>query len=113
VGTFVIRGWIRLPSPQVFDDAVAIVGLDDVSKIDAPSIRVAEAIIRPIGGLLDRIPFYLTIDPNLRASDSYVLTAEIRCSKKERLSPGDFLATTAFPWSVSDRTDKTIDVSQI
>ena len=95
MGTVVIRGWIRLPSRQVFDDAVAIVGLDDVSKIDAPSVRIAETIIDPIRGLHDRIPFSLAAEERLLTSNSYVLAVEIRGSGKRALGPGDFLTTQA------------------
>ena len=54
-----IRGWIALPSPQWFDGATAIVGLDDVTLIDALSKRVAETVIEGISGQQDRIPFSL------------------------------------------------------
>ncbi len=113
MGTFIIRGWIMLPSPKQFEHAIAIVGLDDVSKTDAPSIRIAETVIEPISGLVDRIPFRLTLDPDLLGCDAYVLTAEIRQSRGRRLSPGDFLTTAAFPWAVGDCSDQVIDVSQI
>jgi len=107
-----IRGLIRLPSLQRFEDAVAIVGLDDVSMIDAPSVRVAETRVEPIRGLCDRIPFCLTANETLLTSDSYVLAAEIRRSGKEGLAKGDFLTTAAFPWVKGD-DDKVIDVEQI
>ena len=113
MGTFTIHGWIRLPSPQPFDDAVAIVGLDDVSRIDTRSVRIAETVIDPIRGLQERIPFCLVAEEGLLTSDSYVLSAEIRRSGKRALSPGDFLTTAAFPWTVGDRNVKVIDVSQI
>jgi uncharacterized lipoprotein YbaY len=115
MGTLTIRGWIRLPSPQPFHDAVAIVGLDDVTRIDAPSVRIAEIIIDPICGLRDRIPFCLTAEESLLASGSYVLTAEIRRSGKRALSRGDFLTTAAVPWTVGNHGDKVevLDVNQI
>jgi uncharacterized lipoprotein YbaY len=113
MASLAIRGVVRLPSPQLFDDAVAIVGLDDVSKIDAPSVRVAETVITSIRGLRDLIPFCLLSEERLPDSHSYVLTAEIRRSKGRALSPGDFLTTVAFSWTSSDRDDKIVDVSQI
>jgi hypothetical protein len=97
----------------MFENAVAIVRLNDVSKIDAPSVCIAESIIDPIHGLRDRIPFSLAPDKKLLASHSYVLAAEIRLSGGRPLRPGDFLTTAAFPWTVNDRGDKLIDVSEI
>ena len=43
-----IRGWIELPSPQSFVGATAIVGLDDVTLIDALSTRIAETVTRGV-----------------------------------------------------------------
>ena len=110
--TVTIRGWIRLPSPQQFDGAVLIVGLDDVSKIDALSVGIAETVIDPVRGLCDRIPFCLTAEASLLTRGSYVLTAEIRHAGRA-LTRGDFLTTAAFPWAVGDRDDQVIDVTPI
>jgi uncharacterized lipoprotein YbaY len=99
-----IRGWIQLPSPQRFDGATAIVGLDDVTLIDASSKRIAETVIEGISGRPDRIPFSLQAEWDFRARDSYVLAAEVRRSGGDRLGPGDFVTTVAVPWTV-DRTD--------
>jgi uncharacterized lipoprotein YbaY len=108
-----IRGWIQLPASHLFDGAVAIVGLDDVTRIDAPSIRVAETIIEPICGSRDRIPFCMTSEGDLSARKSYVLAAEIRCSGEERLRPGDFLTTVAVPWTVGGTHGNIVEVSRI
>ena len=83
----IIRGWIQLPSPQSFDGAVAVVGLDDVTLIDALSRRVAETVIAGISGRQGRIPFSLDVHRDFQASDSYVLAAEIRCSGEQKLRP--------------------------
>ncbi len=99
-----IRGWIQLPSPQLFDGATAIVGLDDVTLIDARSTRIAETVIDGINGRQERIPFSLEAQWEFRARDSYVLAAEIRRSGGDRLAVGDFATTVAVPWTV-DRTD--------
>jgi uncharacterized lipoprotein YbaY len=99
-----IRGWIELPSPQSFDDATAIVGLDDVTLIDAVSTRIAETVIEGISGRHDRIPFHLEAQWDFRSRDSYVLAAEVRRSGRDRPGPRDFLTTVAVPWTV-DRTD--------
>ena len=41
-----VRGWISTSvSRTLFDGAVAIVGLDDATLIDAPSQRLAETVI--------------------------------------------------------------------
>jgi uncharacterized lipoprotein YbaY len=107
-----IRGWIELPSPQFFDGAIAIVGLDDVTLIDAPSQRLAQTVIEGIHGRQDRIPFSLEVNRNFQPSGSYVLAAEIRCSGENRLRPGDFLTTVAVPWS--DATEgNVVPVSRI
>jgi uncharacterized lipoprotein YbaY len=108
-----IRGWIQLPSPHPFNGAVAVVGLDDVTRIDAPSERVAETIIEPIQGSHDRIPFCLESDVNLSTPNSYVLAAQIRCSGENRLRPGDFLTTVAVPWTVGRTHDNIVEVSRI
>lgn len=115
MGTLTIRGWIRLPSPQLFHDAVAIVGLDDVTSIDAPAVRVVEIIIDSICGLQDRIPFCLTTEESLLPAGSYVLAAEIRRSGKRALSRGDFLTTAAVPWTAGNHGDQVevLDVKQI
>lgn len=109
---FTIRGWIVLPSPQKFEHAVAIVGLDDVSKIDVPSVRISETAIK-VEGVQHRIPFCLTADEASLAGDSFVLSAEIRCSEKERLRRGDFLTTAAFPWHRDEKRNMLLEVAQI
>jgi len=109
---FTITGSIALPSAQLFEDAVAIVGLDDVSRIDAPSVRVAEMII-PVRGRQHRIPFRLTAEESSLTGDSFVLSAEIRSSEKSRLRPGDFLTTAAFPWRRDDTADMLLQVEKI
>jgi hypothetical protein len=53
------------------------------------------------------------VEERLVASDSCVLTAEIRRFGRGALSRGDFLTTVAFPWKMGDHGDKMIDVSQI
>jgi uncharacterized lipoprotein YbaY len=113
MGILEIRGWIRLPSPQVFDGAVAIVRLEDVGRIDAPSKCIARTVLEPIRGRLDRIPFRLMVQESLLTSDRHVLSAEIRRSGARTLRSGDFLTTAAFPWTIGDRRDEVIDVSEI
>ena len=71
-------------------------GLDNVSMIDARSVRIAETVIAPVSGTLDRIPFSLTVTEPVSKSASYTLSAEIRRSRPGALSRGDFL-TTAQP----------------
>ncbi|WP_291869132.1 YbaY family lipoprotein [Bradyrhizobium sp.] len=113
MATFTITGWIRLPSSQWLDGATAIVGLDDVSTIDAPSVRIAETVIAPVSGTLDRIPFSLAVPKRLPTSASYTLSAEIRRSGPGALRRGDFLSTTAIPWTEGDVDGNIIDVRQI
>jgi len=113
MGAREIRGFIRLPSPQQFNGAVAVVSLDDVSMIDAPSVRVAETTIDVIDGKHDRIPFRFTVDEQLLSSDSYVLAAEVRRSSKFQLIPGDFLTTVAFPWTPHHGGEQVLDVVKI
>lgn len=109
-----IRGWVTLASPQRFDGAVAIVGLDDVTHVDADSTRVAQVVVEPLNGVHARIPFALTVDTDaLRASASYVLAAEIRTSGKDELSRGDYLSTAAHPWSTANDREATIPVQRI
>jgi hypothetical protein len=111
--TFSINGWIRLPAPQLLDGATAIVGIDDVSMIDARSVRVAETVIAPVSGTLDRIPFSLAVPESLPRSASYRLSAEIRRSRPEALSRGDFLTTTAVPWTEGKLEGHVVDVCPI
>jgi uncharacterized lipoprotein YbaY len=114
MGAFVIRGWIRMPSPERFDGAVATIGLDDVTMIDAPSVRIAETSIAPVQGLRDRIPFELTVDDGgLQSSNSYILSAEIWRSGKRALSPGDFATTAAYPWRIGDAGEHILDVARV
>jgi uncharacterized lipoprotein YbaY len=108
-----IHGWIALPSAQWFDGATAIVGLDDVTLIDALSKRVAETVIEGISGRQDRIPFSLEAQWDFRARDSYVLAAEIRRSGGDRLAPGDFLTTVAVPWTVDLTDGNSVPVTRI
>lgn len=109
---FTIKGSIALPSARLFEDAVAIVGLDDVSRIDLPSVRVAEMVI-PVRGSQHRILFRLTAEDSSLTGDSFVLSAEIRTSEKNRLRPGDFLTTTAYPWRRDDSGEMLLQVRQI
>ena len=113
MGVREIRGFIRLPSPQQFNGAIAVVGLDDVSMIDAPAVRVAAATIGAIRGTCDRIAFRFTVEERRLTARSYVLAAEVRRSPAGRLSPGDFLTTAAFPWTPDDRGEQVLDVVQI
>lgn len=109
-----IRGWVTLMPPQRFDHAVAIVALDDVTYVDAESTRIAEVVIEPVCGVHARIPFSLRVEASaLRASSSYVLTAEIRTLHKDALSRGDFLSTAAHPWSSTSDGEATIAVQRI
>lgn len=108
-----IRGWIELPSPQSFDGATAIVGLDDVTLIDALSTRIAATVIKGISGQQDRIPFHLEAQWDFRSRDSYVLAAEIRGAGRDRPGPGDFLTTVAVPWTVDQTDGNTVPVTRI
>ena len=108
-----IRGWIKLPSRQLFDNAIAVVGLDDVTQIDSSSKRVAETIIERICGWQDSIPFSLEAHWDFQSRNSYVLATEIRCSGEKGLRPGDFLTTVAVPWTVSETDGKLVPVSRI
>lgn len=108
-----IRGWIELPSPQSFDGATAIVGLDDVTLIDALSTRIAATVIKGISGQQDRIPFHLEAQWDFRSRDSYVLAAEIRGAGRDRPGPGDFLTTVAVPWTVDQTDGNSVPVTRI
>jgi hypothetical protein len=109
-----IRGWVTLASPQRFNDAIAIVGLDDVTHVDVESKRLAQVVMEPLIGLYGRVPFALTVDISaLCASSSYALTAEIRITTKGNLSRGDFLSTAAHPWSPASDREVTIPVQRI
>lgn len=109
-----IRGVIALPSPRRFDRAVAIVDLEDVTLVDDYSKRIAEVVINPLDGVHDRIPFSLTVDAgDLSPASSYALTAEIRMTRSDELSRGDFLSTAAHPWPAASDREVTIMVQQI
>lgn len=108
-----IHGAIQLPSPHRFAGAVAVVGLDDVTMMDAPSRRVAETVIEPITGSRDRIPFFIVAEGDFPAGNSYVLAAQIRHSKEQGLRPGDFLTTVAVPWTIDDTGDNVVPVRRI
>lgn len=110
---FRIRGVIRLAQREMFDDATAIVGLDDVTMIDAPSRRVAEKIIEHVRGLQTEIPFELTARFEPSASASYVLSAEIRLGAGDPHGPADHVSTIACPWSPADVGRKTVPVRKI
>lgn len=110
----IVRGCISLPSPERFEDAVAIVALDDVTYVDAESTRIAGVTIAPLHGVYARIPFSLRIEASLlRASASYTITAEIRTTRKEALLRGDFLTMTAHPWSPENNQIAKISVQRI
>jgi uncharacterized lipoprotein YbaY len=111
--TIVIRGRIRLPARQRLDHATAIVGIDDVGLIDAPAVRVAEVVIEALDGEYDTIPFALPVDASRLASAACVVSAEIRRSGRARRARGDFLTTTSYPLSPTERSDLVIDVEQI
>ncbi len=58
-------------------DAVVIVGVDDVSRADAPAVRIAEVMV-PADGRQVPIPFELPIDQSkVEAGSTYHLVAEI------------------------------------
>jgi hypothetical protein len=84
-----------------------------VTRIDAPSRRVAETIIEPIYGSQNRIPFRMEAEGHFPAGNSYVLAAEIRCSGQERLRPGDFLTTVAVPWTIGNTHANVVEVRRI
>lgn len=108
-----ISGSIRLPARQSFTNAVAIVGLDDVTLVDAPSRRIAETVIEPVDGSLERIPFRLETQATFPAGKAYVLSAEIRRSGETRIGPGDFVTTVAVPWAPGAAGDTDVPVSRI
>jgi uncharacterized lipoprotein YbaY len=113
MSTISIGGWIQLPSHHEFERAIAIVGLDDVTQIDAPSKRVAEVVIEPISGSINQIPFRLQAEGDLSKRRSYVLRAEIRRSQQVKLRPGDFLTTVAVPWLPGDVDGNAVPVRQV
>jgi hypothetical protein len=108
-----IRGVIILPQQETFADATAIVGLDDVTMIDAPSRRIAETTIAHVHGAWKRIPFELTARFDPSAAASYVLAAEIRVGPRDAPGLADYLSTIACPWSPADVDQKTIFVQRI
>lgn len=97
------------------ESAVAVVGLDDVTYIDTPSKRVAEATISSISGPRDRIAFSLTVDEASIGPGSYVLAAEVRLDAKSTLQSGDYLSTAAHPWRAreSESSEQIVRVSRI
>lgn len=109
----IVRGWIELPARELFTAAVAVVGIDDVTKIDAPSRRVAETVVEPVNGWQDRIPFSLKVQGEVSARNSYVLSAEIRRFGEKDLRPGDFLTTVAVPWTAAETGRNVVPVSRI
>jgi uncharacterized lipoprotein YbaY len=112
-GRFTVHGWIVLRKAEVFRSAMAIVGLDDVSYVDRPAVRIAETVIAPIDGLKDRIPFRFDGDEKLLTGNSFAVSAAIRCSDNTRLRHGDFLTTTAHPWLPGEDRELLLAVSQI
>jgi uncharacterized lipoprotein YbaY len=105
-----------LPALENFPEgAVAVVGLDDVTQIDAPSNRIAETMVSSISGPRDRIPFTLTVEERSIDRGSYVLSAEVRRDGTSGLRPGDFLSTVAHPWRTreSESSDQIVRVSRI
>jgi uncharacterized lipoprotein YbaY len=108
-----IDGWIELPAPHAFNDAVAVVGLDDVTYVDAPARRVMETVVAPIIGSQARIPFSMRGDVDVSERRRYVLAAVIYGSGERRLQPGDFLTTAAHPWTAGAGHDNVLRVSRI
>lgn len=108
-----IQGIISLARQEMFADATAIVGLDDVTMIDAPSRRIAETIIEHVSGLRDQIPFELTTRFEPSASASYALAAEIRLGPRDAPGLADYVSTIACPWAPTDVAPKTILVQRI
>ncbi len=112
-GRFTVHGWIVLRRAEVFRSAMAIVGLDDVSYVDRPAVRIAKTVIAPIDGLKDRIPFRFDGDEKLLTGNSFAVSAAIRCSDNTRLRHGDFLTTSAHPWLPGEDRELLLAVSQI
>jgi uncharacterized lipoprotein YbaY len=107
-----IKGIVRLAAPDVFEDATVIIGLDDVSLIDAPSRRIAERTIEHVRGPRAEIPFRLEVPSGLSRSSDYVLSAEIHRSG-EALAAGDYLSVAACPWRPGETEDQVIPVRKI
>src|SRR5690606_16058131 len=58
-------------------DAMVIVGVDDVSRADAPAVRIAEVLV-PADGRQVPIPFDLSVDQSrVESGARYNLVAEI------------------------------------
>jgi uncharacterized lipoprotein YbaY len=108
-----ISGAIRLERDEVFRDATAVVGLDDVTQVDAPSRRIAETKIEHLRGQHAAIPFKLVAAfvPSSRAS--YVLSAEIREGAAGGLRSGDYVNQIACPWTPDQTEDAVIPVRKI
>jgi hypothetical protein len=102
-----------MPAPEVFDSATVVIGLDDVTKIDALSHRVAETKVGPISGRQQEIPFVLALPEPLPRTASYELSAEIRRAGGNAIRPGDFLSIVSHPWSLGDDRHEVIHVEKI
>jgi hypothetical protein len=108
-----IQGIISLNEHEVFDDATATVGLDDVTLVDRPSKRVAEVTIEHVHGRIHQIPFVLDWKADLEPGAMYVLTAVIRREARTGVAVGDYINTVALPWSTELLGDHIIPVKKI
>ncbi len=87
-------------------DAVITVRLQDVSRADAPAVRLAEQVI-PARGQSVPIPFRLEYDPaRIDERGSYVVRAEIRGGQGELL----FTTDTAHPVLSRDAPKNGVEV---
>jgi len=102
--------------PQLPSTAVAYVHLLDTTLADAPSITVAEQVIRDIAQTANQgkaIPFALfgeSPDPHA----SYNVSVHIDLDSDGTLSPGDYLTVQSYPVLTFGYPDRmTVQVKQV
>ena len=82
-----------------FDGATVYVRLEDVSRVDAASIVVAEQIISKVTAADVPIHFRLTGEP-LAERAAYIVTVHVDVDGSGVLSPGDYLTMESYPVTI-------------
>lgn len=94
-----IEGTALLDRPTVCSAGLLTVRLLDVHRIDAPSICVADAVVRTsVPQAIEAIDFAIEVDGELPTKHRYQLSAHLDLDGDGVVGRGDLVTMEAHPW---------------
>ena len=107
-GPRTVSGTLRL-ADAVAPGAIVRVKLEDVSRLDAAAVVVAEAVLPLASGAAAGadIPFSITV-PAADEAASYGVRAHVDTTGSGDISPGDLVSTQAYPVLTQGNPDRVL-----